>query len=91
MAQNIMRLHEGEEEESGVTQEARRQGWEGGGRNRKRCEDRRRMRSRWRNWERGGEKRKRDAPQGSRETNEKLVYKKPVEADPSAWQKSPSA
>jgi len=38
--------------------------------------------------ERAGKKRKRDAPQGSRVTNEK---KKPVEADPSAWEKSPSA
>jgi len=41
--------------------------------------------------ERGGQKRKGDAPQGSRVTNEKRVYKKPVEADPSAGSKSPSA
>jgi len=39
----------------------------------------------------GGEKRKGDAPQGSRVTNEKRVKKKPVEAEPSAWGKSPSA
>ena len=37
--------------------------------------------------ERVGKKRKGDAPQGSTVTNEK----KPVEADPSAWEKSPSA
>jgi len=41
--------------------------------------------------ERGREKGKRDAPQGSRVTNEKRVQKKPVEADPSAWGKNPSA
>ena len=41
--------------------------------------------------ERGGEKRKGDAPQGARVTNEKQVQKKPVEADPSVWGKSPSA
>jgi len=41
--------------------------------------------------ERRGEKRKGDSPQGSRVTNEKGVYKKAVEAGPSAWQKSPSA
>jgi len=37
--------------------------------------------------ERGGKKRKGDASQGSRVTNEKLVYKKPVEADPNAWER----
>jgi len=36
-------------------------------------------------------KRKGDAPQGSRVTNEQRAYKKPVEADPSAWEKNPSA
>ena len=38
--------------------------------------------------ERGGKKRKGDASQGSRVTNEKLVYKKPVEADPNAWERA---
>jgi len=41
--------------------------------------------------ERGGKKGTGDAPQGSMVTNEKRVYKKPAEADPSAWGKSPSA
>jgi len=41
--------------------------------------------------ERGGEKRKGGAPQGSSVTSEKRVQKKHVEADPSAWEKSPSA
>ena len=41
--------------------------------------------------ERAGKKRKGDSPQGSRVTNEQRAYKKPVETDPSAWEKSPSA
>ena len=41
--------------------------------------------------ERVGKKRKGGAPQGSRVTNEQRVYKKPVEADPSAWEKKRSA
>jgi len=35
--------------------------------------------------------RKGDMPQVSRVTNEKLVWEKPSEVDPSAWGKSPSA
>jgi len=45
MAQNIVRLDEGEEEESEVTQEARQE-YEEGGMNRKRHEDRRLMKAR---------------------------------------------
>ena len=41
--------------------------------------------------ERGGEKKKGDALQGSSVTSEKRGWKKPVEADPSAWEKSMSA
>ena len=41
--------------------------------------------------ERPGKKRKRESPQGSRGTNEQRAYKKPVETDPTAWEKSPSA
>jgi len=37
--------------------------------------------------ERVGKKRNGDAPQGSSVTNEKRAQKKPVEADPSAWEK----
>jgi len=54
MAQNIVRLDKGEEGESEVTLlKKRRQGWEGGGRNRKRHEDRRWIRRRWRKLARG--------------------------------------
>ena len=52
MAQNIVRLDEGEEEESEVTQEAQA-GMGGGGRNWENREDRRRMRRRWRKLGRG--------------------------------------
>jgi len=41
--------------------------------------------------ERVGKKRKGDAPQGTSVMNEQQALKKPVEADPSAWEKSPSA
>jgi len=63
MAQNIVRLDESEKEESGVTQEA--QTGIGGGRNRKRHEDRRQMRRRWRKLGRGeGRKGKGMRPKG---------------------------
>ena len=41
--------------------------------------------------ERVGKKRKGDAPQGSRVTKEQRAWKKPIDADPSAWEKNPSA
>jgi len=50
-----VRLDEGEEEESEVTQEAQA-GMGRGGRNRKRREDRRQMRRRWRKLGRGEER-----------------------------------
>jgi len=37
----------------------------------------------------GGEKRKGDAPQVSKVSNEIRVYRKPSEADPSAWEEDP--
>ena len=82
MVQNIVRLDKGEEEESEVTQEVQR-AMEGGGKEEEATMEKA--------GERGGQKRKGDAPQGSRVTTKKRVYKKPVEADPSAGEKSPSA
>jgi len=65
----IVRLDEGEEEESEMMHEAQ-VGVERGGRNRKRCENRRLMRRRWRKLGRG-EGRK--GTQGSSVTSEKLM------------------
>jgi len=42
-------------------------------------------------WERGGKKRKWDAPQMMTKVLNVIRVKKPSEADPSAWVKSPSA
>ena len=73
VAQNIVRLDEGEEEESEMTQEAQA-GMGGGGQEqvetRRQEADEEKMEK---PGERGGEKRKGDAPQGSRVTNEKRV------------------
>jgi len=75
MAQNIVRLDEGEEEESEVTQEAQAE-MGGGGRNRKRREDRRQMRRRWKNWGEGtGEKERACAPRVEGDEREMEVEK----------------
>ena len=68
-----------------------RQGWEGGGRNRKRHEDRRWMRRNGENWGEGREEKERGCAPRVEGDERATGVEEAVEADPSAWEKSPSA